>query len=111
LEGTYHQPIVRVGPYTVEAVKVLGAAGSLFEGIWAAADAEDGRSKTLEKPWPTRLPDDAGGASEAATWPWAIRPAQPPHRGASGARPPERNDARPRSALSADRGLGLTWAR
>jgi hypothetical protein len=43
LEGTYHEPIVRVGPYSIEAAKVPGAAGSLFEGIRAAARAEDGR--------------------------------------------------------------------
>jgi hypothetical protein len=43
LEGTYNEPIVRVGPYSIEAAKVPGAAGSLFEGIRAAARAEDGR--------------------------------------------------------------------
>jgi hypothetical protein len=42
LEGTYNAPIVRVGPYSIEAVKVPGAAGSLFVGIRAAAKAEDG---------------------------------------------------------------------
>jgi hypothetical protein len=43
LEGTYNEPIVRVGPYSIEAAKVPGAAGSLIEGIKAAARAEDGR--------------------------------------------------------------------
>lgn len=43
LEGTYSAPIVRVGPYSIEAAKVPGAAGSLFQGILAAAEAEDGR--------------------------------------------------------------------
>jgi hypothetical protein len=43
LEGPYDRPVVRVGPYTVEADKVPGAAGLLFEGIRAASSAEDGR--------------------------------------------------------------------
>ncbi|BCY06159.1 hypothetical protein [Actinoplanes sp. L3-i22] len=43
LEGTYSEPIVRVGPYAIEAVKVPGTAGRLFEAIRAAADAEEGR--------------------------------------------------------------------
>ncbi|MBB2948135.1 hypothetical protein FB565_007906 [Actinoplanes lutulentus] len=42
LEGTYNEPIVRVGPHSIEAIKVPGAAGWLFEGIRAAVYAEQG---------------------------------------------------------------------
>ncbi|MEV6345023.1 hypothetical protein [Actinoplanes sp. NPDC051851] len=48
LEGTYDEPIVQVGPYAIEAVKVPGTAGRLFEAIGAAADAEEGRQTRQE---------------------------------------------------------------
>jgi hypothetical protein len=41
LEGTYSAPIVRVGPYSIEAINVPGAAGLLFKGIRGAAEAEE----------------------------------------------------------------------
>ena len=42
LEGTHDEPIVRVGPHSIKANNVPGAAGRLFEGIRAAARVEDG---------------------------------------------------------------------
>jgi hypothetical protein len=43
LEGSYDEPILRVGPHSIEVTKVHEAVNVLFEGIWAAARAEDGR--------------------------------------------------------------------
>jgi hypothetical protein len=41
LEGTYDEPIVCIGPYSIEGVKVPGTAGLLFEGIRDAVCAEE----------------------------------------------------------------------
>ena len=48
LDGTYNEPTVRVGPYSIEATNVPGAAGLLFKGIREAAEAEEGSGSARE---------------------------------------------------------------